>query len=116
SGLDHLRFALGFPGVTAGITGEDWSLLVETRCRHFEGGRCGIFGQPERPLRCVNYDAWNCTYKRNLGPNPPADFAPARYADFDRLAGLFVFDGDGRGTHVPGGEEIAAGLVSAAAE
>jgi hypothetical protein len=110
SGVDHLRFALGFPGVTAGITGDDWSLLVETRCRHFANRRCSIFGEPERPLRCVNYDAWNCTYKRNLGPNPPAEFARVRYEDFDLLAGTFVFDDNGRATHVPGGEEIATAL------
>jgi hypothetical protein len=113
SGLDHLRFALGFPGVTAGITGDDWSLLVETRCRHFEHGLCGVFGKPERPLRCENYDAWNCTYKRNLGPNPPADFARVRYEDFERVAGLFAFDGDGRAGHLPGGEEIATALPRA---
>ena len=111
SGLDHLRFALGFPGVAVGVQGHEWSLLVSTRCRHLVNHRCGVYGMDERPLRCRNYDAWNCTYKRNLGPQPPADFARATYAEFDVLAAQFAFDANGRALEVPGGEELALRLA-----
>lgn len=66
-GLDHLRYALGFPGTEFVVADDTWSLVVHTRCRHLEGTRCGIYGQPERPLTCERYDERTCWFKPTFG-------------------------------------------------
>ena len=74
SGLDFLRFVLGFPGVELAVADGAWSLVVRTTCRHLEGNRCSIYGRPERPLLCKYYDAWKCTYKAHFGLPRPTGF------------------------------------------
>lgn len=92
SSLDFCRFALGFPGVELGIADEAWSLIVHTRCRHLEGGRCSVFGSPERPLICKYYDAWKCTYRPNFGRPRPDDFLRIRLEQWEWLTECFRFD------------------------
>lgn len=63
TGLDYLKFCLGFPGIRVGISDGQWAILVDTKCRHLSLNRCSIFGRPERPLVCRYYDEWRCAYK-----------------------------------------------------
>jgi hypothetical protein len=91
SNLDFLRFCLGFPGVEAGVSDEGWSLVVKTTCRHFVGGRCSVFGQPERPLLCSYYDEWKCTYRWQFGDARPAGFVRVTLDDFPVVASAFRF-------------------------
>jgi hypothetical protein len=95
SGLDFLRFALGFPGVELAVADGAWSLVVRTTCRHLEGNRCSIFGRPERPLLCKYYDAWKCTYKAHFGLPRPTGFLRVRLEEFPWLAECFRFDEHG---------------------
>jgi hypothetical protein len=76
--LDYLRFGLGFPGVELGLSDSGWMLAVKTRCRHLVDGRCGVYGQPERPLTCSYYDANHCTVKVNYGTTRPAAYLRLR--------------------------------------
>lgn len=92
SSLDYFRFALGFPGVELGIANDAWSLIVRTRCRHLENGRCGVFGSPERPLICKYYDAWKCTYKPNFGLPRPEGFIRLRLEHWAWLTECFRFN------------------------
>ena len=66
SALDFFRYALGFQGVTLGLDAYQWNLVVQGTCRHLEGNRCGIFGQPERPAWCKYYDSWQCVFKERF--------------------------------------------------
>lgn len=95
SALDHLRFCLGFPGVEVGLAEEGWSLIVRTRCRHLEGGRCSAYGSPERPLVCRYYDANTCSYAPQFGRPRPSGFVRLRLEEYERLTDCFRFDDAG---------------------
>lgn len=101
SGLDYLQFALGFPGVELGMSDGGWSLVLRTRCRHLDGDRCGVYGQPERPKICTYYDALSCDYRGQFGRARPEDFFRVRLEHLDWLVETFVFDGEGAVTALP---------------
>ncbi len=101
SNLDFFRYCLGFPGVEVGFGEDGWSLIVKSTCRHLVGNRCGIYGQPERPLACQYYDAWQCSYKPRLGQSRPASYLRLGLEHFDWLAECYRFDGDGHITYSP---------------
>jgi hypothetical protein len=93
--LDHLRFTLGFPGVSVNVADDGWSLVVETTCRHLQGGRCAVYGQPERPNLCTYYDEWSCSYRVQFGGEHPGAALLARAEQWPLLVSCFRFDGDG---------------------
>lgn len=94
--LDYLKFCLGFPGVEVGVSdGATWNVMVRTSCRHLEGGRCAVYGQPERPLLCRYYDETKCTYRIEIGETRPQGFIRLRLEHFDALASAFAFDDAG---------------------
>ncbi len=104
--LDFFRYCLGFPGVEIGFGDDGWSLIVASTCRHLVGNRCGVYGQPERPLLCRYYDAWQCLYKPRLGQPHPAGYIRLSLEHFDWLAECYAFDGEGRVTHSPSLDEM----------
>jgi hypothetical protein len=106
SSLDYYRFVLGFPGVEVAIADDVWSIVVKTRCRHLEGNRCGVYGQPERPLICNYYDAWKCTYRINFGLPRPAGFLRVRLEQFQAVSECFGFDQHGVIVQFPPTEAI----------
>lgn len=106
SALDHLRFCLGFPGVEVGVADDAWSLIVRTRCRHLEGGRCGAYGTADRPLVCTYYDASSCSYKPHFGLARPEGFFRLRLTEYDRLTECFRFDSAGTTVEVLATEAI----------
>lgn len=106
SALDFLQFALGFPGVEAMLTDSGWWLVVRTRCRHLAGGRCGVFGRPERPLFCRYYDERTCTYRTTVGTPRPAGSFRIRLEHLAAVAECLRFDGSGTVTSVPPVEDI----------
>lgn len=96
STLDHLRFSLGFPGIELLIDDTHWWVVVKTRCQHLDGGRCAVFGEPERPLQCTYYDAAKCTYVGEFATPRPAHALRVIYDDFERVAEGIAVDDDGR--------------------
>ena len=110
SGVDYLRFALGFPGIEIGVHDGGWSLIVKTRCRHLTGTRCGVYGKPERPLLCRYYDAHSCAYKVHFGDERPAGYVRVRLEQFVALTPLFRFDGTGSVVEVPGPEAVRGAI------
>lgn len=106
SNLDFYRYALGFPGVELGYGSDGWALIVKSTCRHLVGHRCGVFGQPERPLACQFYDAWQCSYKPRLSQPRPAGYIRLGLEHFDWLAECYHFDGIGQVTHSPAVDEV----------
>lgn len=106
SGLDYYRFCLGFPGVELGLADDSWSIIVKTTCRHLQGQRCGLYGQPQRPLICKYYDAWKCTYKINFGLPRPAGFLRVKLEQFRWLTECFQFDQTGAIVQFPATDMI----------
>jgi Fe-S-cluster containining protein len=106
--LDFVQFALGYPGMEVGISDEGWSLIVRTRCRHLDGNRCGVFGQPERPLRCHYMDASQCQVRVQFGQPRTAGFLRLRLQQFPLLAECFTFDEAGTVTSMADTEGIRA--------
>ncbi len=118
SQVDHLRFALGFPGVEVGVDAAgNWTLEVRTRCRHLvdtvSGGRCGVFGQEERPGVCRRYDAMSCAYRGRLSRPRPAGAARVTADAFDSVAAGFAFDAGGAVIRRPDLTEIVARVEAA---
>lgn len=93
--LDYLKFCLGFPGIEVGITDETWSIVVKTRCRHLDGQRCAVYGQPVRPLLCKYYDANKCTYRVHFGQARPPGYLRLSLEQYPLLTECFRFDGHG---------------------
>jgi hypothetical protein len=106
SSLDYLRFVLGFPGTELVVLNTEWQLAVNTRCRHLDGNRCGIFGEPERPLRCQFYDAWTCGHRAVFAGQGSASSVRVRLAEFPALAGACAFNPDGTAAMVPTAEQL----------
>jgi hypothetical protein len=106
SNLDFFRYCLGFPGVELGFGEDGWSLIVASTCRHLEGNRCGVYGQPERPLPCQYYDAWQCSYKPRLSVPRPADYLRLGLEQFDALAECYQFEANGHIAHSPSLDEM----------
>jgi hypothetical protein len=106
SALDYIRFCLGFPGLEVGVSDTGWTLIVTTRCRHLVDNRCGIFGQPERPLTCRYYDEWKCLYKVRFGQPRPSDFVRVALDQFEALAECFRFDSQGTIVEYRSSEDI----------
>lgn len=109
--LDYFQFCLGFPGVELGVADAGWALLVRTSCRHLDGNRCGVYGQPERPLRCRYYSGQSCTYRPIFAAEGPGTTLRLGLADLPALASLLSFDAMGRIVAMPAVAEIRARLA-----
>jgi Fe-S-cluster containining protein len=116
AGLEHIRFMLGFPSVELGIADGDWGIFVHTRCRHLDAGRCGIFGDPERPLRCSAYDPLGCSYKPIFSRAEPDGVVRVSFEQFPLVEEMIVFDEAGAIAALPPAELIRHRLREAAGE
>lgn len=109
--IDHLRFLLGFPGVSLGYSPEGWTVTVSTTCKHLErlpsgAGVCGIFNSPLRPITCQQYNAVNCAYRYRYGDVEPPHYVRVNRDSFDKIAKLYKYDTHGSITTTPTFEEI----------
>lgn len=98
--VEFLRYCLGFPGVEIAVSDKNWSVVVRTTCRHLDGNRCSVFGMPERPLRCVSFDALSCGYRAFGYPIPDRMVRVSR-DQFRAVAETLTFDELGRVVAVP---------------
>ena len=110
SGLDYIRFALGFPGTELVVSGDVWSIAVRTTCRHLDGGRCSVYGSPDRPVRCQYLDAWACSFKAVFDSPRPEHALRVRHEEFDALASMFSFDEFGVATEIPPVDQLRAAI------
>lgn len=94
--VDYLRFLTGFPGVEIGVADGGWAIIVRSRCRHLTAdNRCGVYGQPERPLLCKYYDEHSCSYRPQFSEPRPEHYLRVRYEHFAPFSECFAFDDDG---------------------
>jgi Fe-S-cluster containining protein len=107
--LDYLQFALGFPGVEVGVSDGAWQLIVKTTCRHLTAdNRCGVFGQPSRPMLCKYYDAASCSYVVQFGQTAPPGFLRVQLEQLYWMTETVRFADDGTITQLPSTEELRA--------
>lgn len=99
--LDRIRYLLGFPSIELAVADGDWSILVHTRCRHLAGTECGVFGQPERPLKCAALPSVGCEYKPMLGDYDPDRQLRIRADLFPVLQNALAYASDGTVLGVP---------------
>ena len=109
--LDFVKFSLGFPGVTVGITDAGWRLIVATTCRHLSGGRCAAYGTPQRPIKCSYYDAWRCTFRRDHDKADPAAIVTVTLEQYDWLLEAVSLDDGGSVTAMPDAASLRGHLV-----
>ncbi len=97
--MDYLWFCLGFPGVELCIAETSMSIFVHTQCRHLDNlqtGGCTVFGTPERPLLCEQYDGMNCAYRVQVGTRNPSQSIRVGISDFGVLQEHISFDQAGQ--------------------
>ena len=99
--LDHLFFSLGFPSIELKISDDRWSIVVHARCRHLEDGRCGLYGRPERPIVCREYDEMACGYREDFGNPQPENIIRVELTQFRTVAESLVFDELGSIVEIP---------------
>lgn len=106
STLEYLRYALGFPSVEIGISDDAWAILVRTTCRHLDDGRCSVFGQDERPLRCGYYDEFSCKYRLHFGTPFPESIVRVSRDAFGTIEQAMAYDEMGRIAAMPPVDEM----------
>lgn len=106
--IDHIRFALGFPGVELCVDNAgNWMLEVRTTCRHLlpepdaSGHRCGVFGTAERPSTCDTLDGHFCAYRGRYSRPDSHWSVRVTHATFPAVASLYTFDQGGAVVHKP---------------
>src|SRR5437879_9821309 len=68
--LDHAVYLLNFDRIELGLSQEgDWSVYYQATCRFLDPDNfgCTIHDTPEQPHICVQYNPYQCWYKRVLG-------------------------------------------------
>ena len=90
----------------------EWRLAISTRCRHLQDGKCGIFGAPERPLRCQYYDAWACGYRAVFDAEGQQNTVRMRLEDFPALAQACLFNTDGTAAVIPSAADLRPGIAA----
>jgi len=114
--LDFIRYCLGFPGVEVGVNWRgEWTLVVRTQCRHRTvgedgAGRCGVYGQPERPHVCAHYDATLCGYRAQFSQPRPENYLRMEAAEFETCLSLYQLDDSGYVLASPTHTQIRAAI------
>lgn len=114
--VDFIRYCLGFPGVEVSVDWQgEWTLAVRSTCRHRTvtedgNGRCGVFGQPERPHVCAHYDGTLCGYRARYAHARPERMLRMEADEFSAFVALLQFDDDGQALEAPGLEEIRSAI------
>lgn len=86
--LDHARYLLNFERIELGISAAgDWSAYYTYPCRYLdrENFRCTVHGTPTQPQICVNYNPYNCWYKRVFAQGQNQEFVRLDRARFEFL-------------------------------
>ena len=111
SNLEYLRFLAGFPGIELGFSPGGWTAVVRTTCRHrivepSGQGRCGIYGQLDRPIACQSYQGLSCAYKARFGGIRPQAYIRIEYDTLDAVLGLYRVDEQGTIRTHPSYEQV----------
>lgn len=114
--IDHVRFTLLFPNTELVVaeTGE-WSVMRWANCIFLDEKdcTCTVHGTPAKPKICVQYDAHNCWYKRNLVTDDPPEIYRLTGRRFEAWVREITFHEDGRIASVPSFErarEVVAAI------
>jgi hypothetical protein len=110
SALDHLRFTLGFPGTEIVVADGSWAIALHSRCQHLEGGRCSLYGRPERPISCQYLDAWACSYKAVFEADRPDHAVRVRLEELPALVSTYAFDELGVAATIPSADEVRSAI------
>jgi len=96
--VDHAMYMLNFDRIVLGIsvTG-DWSVYYRYPCRFLDrsdadNAICSIHNSPLQPQICVNYNPYNCWYKRALTGNATDEFILIDRQRMNAVAAELEFD------------------------
>jgi len=111
--LDYNKYSLLFPGIEIGITNQQWTLIVKTKCQHLtDDAQCGIYGEKHRPLQCKYYDEGKCQYKKELGKTRPVGYLRVDYDLFNSVLETYQFHENGDISFTPDTESLTEYLIS----
>ena len=110
--LDYIKYSLLFPGIQIGITNQQWTLIVKTKCKHLtDDKKCGLFGDVSRPIQCKYYDEGKCSYRKELGSTRPQGYLKADYNLFKIILNVYQFNESGTISFSPDTESLAEYLI-----
>ena len=107
--LDHARYLLNFEHIELGLSASgDWSAYYTYPCRYLDRNTfgCTIHNQPHQPRICVNYNPYNCWYKRVFSVGQHEDFVRIDRARMELLVQYIEFDAERKITSVPAWETL----------
>jgi len=102
--VDHIKYLLNFPNTEILITRSgDWHLVRWGNCCEFEVRdlTCKLHNTPDKPRICVNYNPYNCWYKRIFVINEPPEAYRLNSARFKEWVNGIRFNEQGKVTTTP---------------
>lgn len=111
--FDHARYLLNFDRIKLGLSsGGDWTVYYVYPCRFLDRNdfSCTIHATPEQPQICVQYNPYNCWYRRSLTQSVSEEFIQIDRPRFDYIAARVQFDELRNIVSVPAWETMLADL------
>lgn len=102
--LDHARYLLNFDRIELGLNASgDWGVYYVYPCRFLDRGdlSCTVHATPEQPQICVQYNPYNCWYKRSLTRSVGDEFLQIDRPRFEYILSQVQFDEFRNITSVP---------------
>lgn len=93
--LDHARYLLNFDRIQLGLSASgDWSVYYVYPCRFLDRGdlSCTVHDTPEQPQICVQYNPYNCWYKRVFTSSTGEEFLQIDRPRFEWIAAHIELD------------------------
>lgn len=93
--LDHAIYLLNFDRIELGLSASgEWSVYYRYPCRFLNRNdfSCTIHNTPEQPQICVNYNPYQCWYKRVLTKSVTDEFLRIDRQRMEYIISLLTFD------------------------
>jgi len=104
SDVDYFKFMLGFPGMSVIVQNDgQWKLKIKKTCRHLDTktNLCTLQDTQKKPKTCVNFNPFQCFYKKCATDEPGKEFIEMNLEDLEIYLEKISFDEDGNISEFP---------------
>ncbi|HUZ78742.1 MAG TPA: hypothetical protein VMV93_14270 [Chloroflexota bacterium] len=112
--VDYAAYLLNFDRIELGLHASGrWTIFYRAPCRFLdrESRACTIHNQPNQPRVCVNYNPFNCWYRRTEQASVSQEFLRVDAARLKFMAERMTFDANRNVVSVPEWAEMMAGFA-----
>ena len=110
--LDQARYLINFDHIQLTLSASgDWNAYYVYPCRFLnrENFRCTVHDTPQQPRTCVNYNPYQCLYKRVFTTSQGADIVRLDHQRVEFVASQVVFDEHRKIVSLPPWEALIEG-------